>query len=132
MVGSMRAFTALEQTALAAILGELTEHRAILEQQLMQAIVLSRENTGGGFCTELEVGSGAQSLEAEMASLGQDIWMGVEGLEFGLGIILHIKNGRAYLLEGYAVAPEDTSVIDLTDVRFAVAGEPGSLPANGS
>ena len=132
MLGDMSTFTPLEQTAVAAILVENAEHRAIIEQQLMQTVVLSRENTGGGFFTELEVGSDAQSFEADRPSLGQNVWLGVEGLEFGLGMILHFENGRASLLEGYAVAPEDTCAIDFADVRFAVVSESGPLSTNGS
>lgn len=130
MISVMSAFTPLEQAALAAILDEMVEHRSTVEQQLLHAIVLSRENTGGGFFTNLEMGSGTESLDRKVAPLGQKVWMCVDGLDYGLGMILHLKDGRASLLEGYAVGSEDTSAIDFAHVRFAIAGEPGPLPTN--
>lgn len=126
----MSAFTPLEHAALAAILDEMVEHRAIIEQQLDHAVVLSRENTGGGFFTDLEAGTRTESLDRKVAPLGQRVWMGIDGLDYGLGMILHLREGRASLLEGYAVGAEDTSKIDFAHVRFAIAGEPGPLPTN--
>ena len=125
----MRGFTSLEQAAIDAILGEAGESRATIERQLLHSVVLSRENTGGGFFTEIEVGSAVESPRVK-GSLGENVWMSIDGLEFGLGIILHFKGGRANLLEGYAVGPENTSSIDFGQARFVVADVPGPLPLN--
>lgn len=128
----MSAFTSLEQTALAAVLDEMIEERGIVQEQLLHAIVLSRENTGGGFFTEIEIGHSACELDRQSGPLGYNVFIGVDGLEFGLGMILHLKEGRASLLEGYAVAPENTLAIDFAHVRFELIGGPGPLPLKGS
>lgn len=126
----MPELTPLERTALDAILDELAGDRAMIEQQLAKVSVLSRENTGGGFFTDLEVASDAKVFDRKTAPFGKNVWISVDGLEHGLGMILHTKEGRVDLLEGYAVGPEDTSQIDFEHVRFAVAGEPGPLSTN--
>ncbi len=128
----MSAFTLLEQAALAAIRAEMAEPSATVEQQLLHATVHSRENTGGGFFTVLEIAPGVESADRQIASFGQNIWIRVDGLEYGLGMILHLKNGWANLLEGYAVGSEDTSFIDFASVPFAIASEPGPLRTSDS
>ena len=132
MMLAMDAFTSLERAAIAAILDEVKEGRPTIEQQIRYAKVHSRENTGGGFFTELVVGSLADSLDRKTAGLGQNVWISIDGLELGLGMILHLKKGWVHLLEGYAVGAEDTSLIDFEQVRYAVAKEPGPLPSDGS
>ena len=51
----MTSFTQLEKTALDAILAELSEGCAAVEHQLLHTKVVARENTGGGFFSDLEV-----------------------------------------------------------------------------
>lgn len=126
----MNSFTSLEKAALGAILAEVPEARAAVEHQLLHAKVVARENTGGGFFSDLEVDPGVQRLEAKIAPLGDNVWVGVDGLEHGLGVILHVKNGYVSLLEGYAVGPEDTASIDFAQGSFAIIKEPGPLPPN--
>lgn len=121
----------LERTALDGILSELGDGRAAIEEQVLHASVLSRENTGGGFFTELQLrGEIPASFHGE--HLGRDIWISVEGMSYGLGMILHLRREKVPLLEGYAVAPENTTPIDFEHVRFALASEPGPLPTDGS
>lgn len=128
----MSTLTALERVALDAIIAEIVDDRVAIEQHLLHAEVISRENTGGGFFTELEVPSSQEGLDRKIEPLGENVWIGVDGLEYGLGAILHFKDGRANLLEGYAVGGDDTSATDFANVRFALIKEPGRLPADGS
>lgn len=128
----MDSFTPLERTALEAIFAEAGQRGSMLERQLLSAKVVSRENTGGGFFAELWVDPDAEPSDLKTSSLGQNVWLGIDGLNHGLGAILHYTNGRANLLEGYAVGPEDTSPIDFARVRFAIIQEPGPLPSSGS
>lgn len=128
----MTTFTPLEHAALAAILAEGPKDRAAIEHQLVHSHVRSRQNTGGGFFTDLKVDPAAGAIEKKTAPLGNNVWIGIDGLELGLGMILHFKDGRASLLEGYAVGPEDTSAMDFAHARYAILSEPGPLPVNGS
>lgn len=128
----MNALTPLERTALDAILDEVVIGRAAIKHQLDHAEVLSRENTGGGFFTALVVPDSLESLDGKVEPLGGGVWLGIDGFEHGLGVILHFEDGRANLLEGYAVGGDDTSATDFTNVGFALIKEPGRLPANGS
>lgn len=127
----MNELTALERTALNAILDELGDGRTAIEEQVLHASVLSRENTGGGFFTELEF-RGEVPAHLHNSHLGQNVWIGVESMSHGLGMILHLWQDRAPFLEGYAVAAENTSPIDFEQVPFALVEWPGPLPANGS
>ena len=126
----MTAFTPLEQTAIKAIVGEAMKQRSVVEQQLTCCKVLSRENTGRGFFTELDVTLGLDRLDEKANSLGLDVYIGVNGLEYGLGMLLHAKNRYVHLLEGYSIGGENTLAIDFAYVRFALIGEPGPLPRN--
>ncbi|RSV39813.1 hypothetical protein CA234_13630 [Sphingomonas sp. ABOLE] len=128
----MMAFTPLEQAAIAAILDESGERRVVVEQQLTRSSVLSRKNTGGGFFAELKVDSSASRLNEGTIPFGENIYFGIYGLQYGLGMILHLKGGYVNLLEGYSVGGEDTSAIDFARIRFALIAEPGPLPTSGS
>ena len=127
---AMDSFALLERSALNAILDETGEDRTIVATQLLHAKVISRENTGGGFFVNIEGSPDAAPLDPRTAPLGQNVYVGVAGLEYGLGAILHCKEGRINLLEGYSVGGEDTSSIDFLHVPFALIAEPGPLPAS--
>ena len=122
----MGGLTSLERAALCAVFAEAGRLAEGLDS-LLDADVLMRENTGGGFFTTLAV---HVPLRGESLHLGEHVWVAVEGLDLGLGIILHLYDKRLPLLEGYAIVPEDTSPINLEDVRFAVINEPGAMPAD--
>ena len=128
----MDSFTPLERTALDAILAEMVEGRDAVERQLLHAKVLSRENTGGGFYADLKATPDAGRLNPRKAPLGLNVWIGIDGLQYGIGAILHCEDGYISHLEGYAVGPEDTSSIDFRHVQFAIIEEPGPLPSTGS
>lgn len=128
----MDSFTPLERTALDAILDEMAEGRSTAESQLLHTKIRSRENTGGGFFVTLQGDDQVERLDTHTAPLGQNVWLGIAGLEYGIGAILHCKDGQVSLLEGYAVGPEDTSFIDFSNVPFALIEKPGPLYANGN
>ncbi len=127
----MNQLTALERAALNAVLDELGDSRTDIERLALQASVLSRENTGGGFFTELAF-RGKVPAHLQNSHLGENVWIAVSGMSHGLGMILHLWKDKAPLLEGYAVAPENTLPIDFGLVTFAIVPEPGPLPDKGS
>jgi hypothetical protein len=124
----MNQLTALERAALNAILDELGDSGAEIKDQVQKALVISRENTGGGFFTELAF-QGEVPAHLRNCHLGENVWIAVEGMSYGLGMILHLD--KLPLLEGYAVAPENTLPINFERAIFASVAEPGPLPANG-
>lgn len=126
----MTDLSSLERAALKAVLDEPCEGCTDIEKQLLGATILSRENTGRGFFTELALPNEIPA-HAQGQVLGKNVWFGVEGMSHGLGMILHLSHGKTPLLEGYAIGPEDTSRIDFERVRFALIEEPGPISANG-
>lgn len=56
--------------------------------------------------------------------IGHEVYAAIEGLQWGIGLMLFLKDGLAYLIEGYAVGPESTKPIDFTTAKFAFS-EPG-------
>ncbi|AMU96482.1 MAG: hypothetical protein KAF42_06085 [Sphingopyxis terrae] len=122
----MAGLTQLERTALQAIFAEAGNLARGLDR-LLDAEVLSRENTGGGFFTTL---AAPIAPRRESLHLGEHVWVAVEGLDFGLGIILHLHEQRLPFIEGYAVALEDTLQVNFAEVRFAMVSEPGAMPAD--
>ncbi|WP_054730075.1 hypothetical protein [Sphingopyxis macrogoltabida] len=118
--------TPLELAALDAVRTESAEWASVVDPLLLRGDVLSRVNTGGGFFTELQRAPRQDGADPKQRSSQNNVWINVVGLAYGLGIILHLRDGIA-LLEGYAVGPEDTSKIDLARGRFEIADEPGPI-----
>ena len=110
-------FTALERAVLTAY-GELygaDEPR--LAGQLAVARPISRENTGNGFHTYLEVDRSACEKIIAWGPLGEH-FMHIKGLEHGIGLLLFFSEGYLNEIDGYAQAGEDTSVIDFSETGF--------------
>jgi hypothetical protein len=82
-----------------------------------------RENSGGGFFTTINV-SGDTIPVSGPAVLGNKTHARVAGLEYGLGFVLFLKDGRLNLLEGFAWGPESTVGLDLGDLQFEIYYQP--------
>jgi hypothetical protein len=119
----MITFTDMETAALRAIFAETPEVSSVLQRQLDRATVTKRENSGGGFFTDIAVPEDAQPAECPKV-LGYATHAHVEGLEDGFGFVLFMKDGKLHLLEGYARGPESTSSLDLATLRFEIFHEP--------
>src|SRR5215212_1351484 len=113
----MTDFTEMEMAALRAIFSETPELGPELNRQLQRATVTKRENTGGGFFTEIAVPDDAPKVECPSV-LGYATHARVDGLEHGLGFVLFMEQGRLHLFEGYAWGPENTSPLDLNNLAF--------------
>ncbi|SKB58466.1 hypothetical protein [Sphingopyxis flava] len=122
----------LELAALEAIGTESAEWAAIVDQLSKRGKVRSRDNTGGGFFVEIDPGPGGTEIARKRQVSQKDVWLGVERLDHGLGIILHLNGDGIALLEGYAVGLEDTLKIDFERARFEVTNKPGPLATNDS
>ena len=119
----MTTFTELELAALHSIFSETPELASALERQLAGATVEERENTGAGFFTTISVAADAPKASSPKV-LGYETQARVAGLEYGLGFVLFMEDGRLHLLEGYAWGPESTAGFDLTNLKFDVFKEP--------
>jgi len=111
-------FTALERAALRSIFMETPLFADGLEAQYTGASVVKRENSGGGFFTTISVGAGISRVSSPRI-LGQKTSADIEGLQYGMGFVLFMKDGYLNLLEGYAIAG-NTTALDLTSVKFTL------------
>jgi hypothetical protein len=111
-------FTELEVAALRSIFSETSELAAGLERQLAAATVAERENSGRGFFTTITVPDDPPRVNSPKV-LGYETHAHVQGMEYGLGFVLFMKDGALNLLEGYALAGS-TSALDLTNLQFDV------------
>lgn len=114
----------LEQSALKAIFATSGFPIHAADEYIGSVTVLSRENTGGGFFTYLKAVNRIPDLSGYLPSSCDNVWISVEGMSYGLGMILNFKKHDCHWLEGYAVAPEDTRLVDFTHMAFAIAPEP--------
>lgn len=119
----MTGFTAMEKAALRAIISETPALSAALEHQLERAGVTKRENTGGGFFTDIAVPDDAPRVQCPKV-LGYATHARVGGLAHGLGFVLFMEHGRLHLLEGFAWGPESTASLDLDNLSFEIFHEP--------
>ncbi|GAA4009435.1 hypothetical protein GCM10022280_02860 [Sphingomonas swuensis] len=122
-VPSMNTLTPLENAALTAIFNETPELAAELEEQRKAAEIISRENDRGGFFTYFSVPE-RLALSEEYLPLGDNVYAAVEGLEYGLGFLLIIRDGRMHVLDGYTIGVEDTGPIDFETAAFKVRDTP--------
>ena len=118
----MTSFTELENAALLAIFSETPELASALERQLERATVTNRENTGGGFYTDIAVADDAPRVECP-GVLGYATHARVEGLEYGLGFALIMEDGKLHLLDGHAWGDSTTS-LDLNNLSFEIFNQP--------
>jgi hypothetical protein len=119
----MSDFTQMEAAVLDAIFSETPAMSSVLARQLHRATVTKRENTGGGFFTNIAVSEDAPRVECPKV-LGYATHARVEGLEHGLGFVLFMEDGKLHLLEGYAYGPESTASLDLDNLSFEIFYEP--------
>lgn len=73
-----------------------------LRLQLPHVEVASREHSGAGFFTELRVKGECEPAAADGEIELSDVVADIEGLEYGAGFTLCIRNGIMCELEGYA------------------------------
>lgn len=112
-------FTQLEQAALTAIVTESGDKSSALANLLLNARVVMRQNSGGGFYTTISPDYEAPPLIGEQ-HFGTCVFADISGINHGIGLILHLQMGRPHLLEGYSQGGEDTHDIDFAKVGFRI------------
>lgn len=113
--------TNFERVVISTILAEEPEYVEALSQQLQSVVVEARENTGAGFFTTLSVSNPAVALSGP---LGLKVYARIGGLEYGMGFLIFLDDGRMSLLEGYSFG-ENTSGIDFENTTFSVTSDLG-------
>ena len=110
----MLSFTPLELAALNSIFQETPVIAHSLTAQLGAATPIERVNSGAGFFTTISVPSDAPPV-AGPSVLGKETSVRVSGLEYGLGFVLFMADGRLSKLEGYAYG-ESTHLLNLDNI----------------
>lgn len=116
-------FTKLEQAALDAIIAESEGQSSALASLLLSARVSDRRNSGCGFFTTILPDYIAPPLIGEQ-HFGQCVAADIDGMNYGIGLILHLQMGRPYLLEGYSQGGEYTHDLDFMNVGFRIYTAP--------
>jgi hypothetical protein len=104
-----------EQAALGAIVSQYPSLKDALDEQLRQAIVSSRENSGAGFFTRIEMRGSAPTVESDYVIGNVD----ADGLQYGMGFILFMEEGRVSCLEGFSYQG-DTTALDFGRIGFTI------------
>jgi hypothetical protein len=88
----------------------------LLKEQIDDASVVSRKNTGAGFYTELTVGHVSQPVGAKVI---QGVSAEIEGLAQPMLFLLFLREGTIHTLEGAAIS-DSTIGIDFSEVQFKI------------
>ncbi len=98
----MKGLNRLERAVLAKLLDG--DHHALftLREQAETVHLLSRDFTRTGFFCKLQLPAGASILATEIDFHLGDVDATMDGLEFGAGFVLFIRNGSLDTLEGYS------------------------------
>ena len=96
---------------------------AALQEQLVSAKVISRENSGVGYFTNIAANRSAPPVK----SIGprSAAWVEIKGFEHPTGHVIWTAEGYIDCLEGFTI--EDSSVdLNWADVEFTVLQDPNS------
>lgn len=107
----------LERAALGAFASIYGRDVPDLAHQLEVARVVSRQNTGGGFYTDLRVDR-AMAKPVACPSPLDGLAVRIHGMTMDIELMLFFRDGYAHLLEGYTYAPEGTTTFDLGSQPF--------------
>ena len=94
-------FEQLESDVMMRIIAEDSSVSNILERQYNSAKVIGRRFTGVGFFTDLEVLDKSLKLSNHPNLELGNVQANIEGLKFGAGFVLFIRDGLIETLEGY-------------------------------
>lgn len=73
----------------------------VLMAQCRTVTVTRREFTGVGFYTDLSISPEAPRLPADKKTQLTDVTAETDGLQYGAGFVLFVKEGKIQLLEGF-------------------------------
>jgi len=95
-----------EIAVMTKIISENPELSTKLKKQYDSAIIVNREFTGVGFFTTFEITDKTSRLENYLNLELGNTQARIEGLEFGAGFVLFVRNGLIELLECFSYGGE--------------------------
>ena len=104
-------FNDFEAEAMAHIIAEDKNLSSWLSRQYASAQVVSREFTGVGFFTEYEVSDISLKCPGDINCELGAIQANINGVQYGVGFVLFIRNGMITMLEGYTYGEDWPEVI---------------------
>ena len=118
----MDGLSALEQAVLDRLLAGDHPVLVALRTQAERARVSRREYTRAGFVCDFEVPSEMPSVATKFNFHLGDVNASLDGLQYGAGFVLFVRNGRLATLEGYTYEepwPQEVRNLKLTYQREA-------------
>jgi hypothetical protein len=114
--------TPLEAAVLQEVCNQLGSADSVaLKTQIHDVSVSNRKNTGAGFYTYFSTAKDAAppiTADRRQRYVQCEVGAKINGIENAPGFILWLKDGYIDYLEGYTMAFETTSEIDLVGVDF--------------
>ncbi len=112
----MRSLWPIEREVLEITAAEYPASGEILRRQIEGVQVVSFENSGAGFFSNLAVSADVPLL-AETSPLS-GAYGDVVGIEHGMGFIVFLKEGRISMIEGYCNGHTPTQDFDFSGSTF--------------
>lgn len=116
--------TAFEQAVLDMLLAGDHPVLIALRAQAARACLVAREMTGAGFYCDFEVPSDVSLVTPAHFELG-DVDATLEGLEYGAGFLLFVRDGRMTTLEGFSY--EEAWPEEIRDLKLSYRHEPRAI-----
>lgn len=97
---------------------------AVLREQAQEARIASRKYTGAGFFLAFEVPPNAPVFSTQEFHFG-DVSAVIDGLRYGAGFVVFVRDGRLDTLEGYSY--EEPWPNKIRDFELSYRREPRDL-----
>ena len=114
----MRPLWPIEREVLEITAAEYPGSAEVFRRQINAVQVISFENSGAGFFSNLEVAPEAPPLSEKSPLDG--VYGSVLGVEEGMGFIVFLTDGRLSMIEGYCNGGGPTTDIDFSRVVFGL------------
>jgi len=103
---------------------------AEIRSQAEKARLISRTNTGTGFYCKFMVPSDVAPLTYHKDFHFGDVVAKIEGLEYGAGFVIFIRNGRLDTLEGYSYEEPWPNILGCYDLHYLTEPRSLNIPGN--
>lgn len=124
----MSTLNVLEKAVLERLLAGDHEILVALRAQARHMRINSRKQTGAGFYCNFEVPAEISPINGPQNFELDDVDASIDGLEYGAGFLLFVRNGRMSFLEGYSY--EEPWPTEVKNFRLSYRTEPRELPTS--